>query len=146
MQALPFSLPLADISAKALDATATLAGAQQRILGHAMQAGSSAAADQMRAWIDLQSAAIDATRSALQDGHVGALLGHLCQDSHGWHSRVVTSSLDGVERALKFLRASGQVMASSVERAQASAERVNAEMLDAAIACAGRLRQLYALN
>jgi hypothetical protein len=146
MQALPFSLPLAAISAKALDATEALATAQQHIVGYVMQAGPSAIADHMRAWIDLQSAAAGAARSALQAEDARALFAHVCQDALGWHSRAVASSLDGVERVLRVLQTSGQAMASSVERAQASADRVNAEILQTAIACASRLRQLYAVN
>ena len=143
----PFwSVSPGDIAAKALDATSAVADAQQRIVGQMIEVGSSAATEQLRTWIELQSSAIDAARSALERGSFGALVAEFRQDPLGWYGRAAALSLDGAERALRLLENSTQVVGKSVERVQASAEHANRDMQDAARACASRLCHLYATN
>jgi len=139
------SLPLGDLGAKTLDAASAVTGAQQRIIGQMIDMGSSAAGEQLRALFELQSAAIDAARSAIEPGG-GASLDDFRQNPLSWYGHMLTTSLDGTERALKLLQTSGQIVAKSAERVQASAERGTAEMQDTARACASRLRQIYALS
>ncbi|HEV8440449.1 MAG TPA: hypothetical protein VGT40_20355 [Methylomirabilota bacterium] len=141
-----FSLPLKDIGAKTLDAVSAVTEANQRVVSQLIELGSTAAAEPLRTLGELQSAAMDAARSALAP--VGPRDGfeEFRQDPVAWYGKTVLFALDSTERMLKLFETNTQIVTKSVERFQGSVERSGKEIQDATRACVSRLRDVYSRN
>jgi len=142
-QAPVFPLPLKEIGSKTLDTLAPLADANQRVVGQLLDLGSFAVTDRLRTLGELQSAAMDAARSALAPPSPREAFEEFRQDPLAWYRKSLLSALSGPQRVLKLLETDAQIVVKSAERFQGSAERSSKEIQDTVSGCVSRLRELY---
>jgi len=143
-QAPVFSLPLQETGGKTLDTLAALAEANQRVVGQLVELGSFAVTERLRTLGELQSAAMEAARSALAPPSPREAFEEFRHDPLAWYRKILLSALSGPQRVLKLLETDAQIVARSAERFQGSAERSSKEIQDAVSGCVSRLRELYA--
>jgi hypothetical protein len=136
------------MQAKALDAFAALAETNQRVLQGCVDLSVSAAKEGMRAYAELQSAAVDAARATAQpaDGTPLPTPEELRADPFTWYQKGLLTTVDGTQRAFRLMEANAQVVTRSAERLQASAERTGKEIQEALTSCLGRMKDIYARN
>ena len=106
-----------DMQAKALDAFAAFAETNQRVLQGFVDLSVSTAKEGMRAYAELQSAAVEAARST-----------------------------QPAAPAFRLVEANAQVVTRSAERLQASTERTGKEIQDALTSYISRMKDIYARN
>lgn len=134
------------MQAKALDTFAAFAETNQRVLQGFVDLSVSTAKEGMRAYAELQSAAVDAARATAQTAH-GATLPtpeELRADPFTWYQRGLLTTVDGTQRAFRLMEANAQVVTRSAERLQASAERTGKEIQEALTSCVGRMKDIHA--
>jgi len=134
------------MQAKALDAFAAFAKTNQRVLQGFVDLSVSAAKEGMRAYAELQSAAVDAARATAQpaDGATLPTPEELRADPFTWYQKGLLTTVDGTQRAFRLMEANAQVVTRSTERLQASAERTGKEIQEALTSCVGRMKDIYA--
>jgi hypothetical protein len=108
----------------------------------------SAAKEGMRAYAELQSAAVDAARATAQpvEGTALPTPEELRADPFTWYQKGLLTTVDGTQRAFRLMEANAQVVTRSAERLQASAERTGKEIQEALTSCLGRMKDIYARN
>lgn len=132
-----------EIRGKALDMMAALAEANQRVVGQIIELSSAAAADRLRTFGELQSAAVDAARGALAPIDPREAIEELRQDPLAWYRKGVATMLDATQRAFKLAETNLQIVSKGTERFQGTAERTGKEIEHAVSTCASRLREIY---
>jgi hypothetical protein len=139
----PHFPPFTDMGARTLDAMSALGEAGQRVGSQMIELWASAATDRLRTLGEIQSATVDATRSALAPVDPRQALEELRQDPVLWYQRSLLSVLDGTQRVWKLVETNAQIVSRSAERFQSSTERTSKEIDSAVSSCASRLRELY---
>ena len=140
----PFAtLPMVEMSAKALEAVSALAEANQRVLGQFIEMSSTAAAERLRTVGELQAAAVEAARSALPTMTAHEALDELRQDPLAWYRRGLGVAVDGTQRLFKLLDTNAQIVSRSAQRFQGAADRNGKEIQDAVRTCATRVRDIF---
>ena len=136
------------MQAKTLDAFAVLAETNQRVLQGFVDLSVSAAREGMRAYAELQSAAVDAARATAQpaDGASMPTLEELGADPFAWYQKGLLTTVDGTQRAFRLMESNAQVVTRSAERLQATAERTGKEIQEALTSYVGRMKDIYARN
>jgi len=110
-QAPVFSLPLQEIGGKTLDTLAALAEANQRVVGQLVELGSFAVTERLRTLGELQSAAMEAARSALAPPSPREAFEEFRHDPLAWYRKILLSALSGPQRVLKLLETDAQIVA-----------------------------------
>jgi hypothetical protein len=138
----------AQMQAKALDAFAALAETNQRVLQGFVDLSVSAAREGLRAYAELQSAAVDAARTTAQPATSPGLptMEELRSDPFTWYQKGLLTTVDGTQRAFRLMEANAQVVTRSAERLQASAERTGKEIQEVLTSYVGRMKDIYARN
>jgi hypothetical protein len=133
---------------KALDAFAALAETNQRVLQGFVDLSVSAAREGMRAYAELQSAAVDAARATAQPADAAGMptVEELRSDPFAWYQKGLLTTVDGTQRAFRLMEANAQVVTRSAERLQATAERTGKEIQEALTSYVGRMKDIYARN
>ena len=136
------------MQAKTLDAFAALAETNQRVLQGFVDLSVSAAREGMRAYAELQSAAVDAARATAQPavGTAVPTMEELRTDPFTWYQKGLLTTVDGTQRAFRLVEANAQVVTRSAERLQATAERTGKEIQEALTSYVGRMKDIYARN
>ncbi len=147
VQASVFPESIASVRSKALDAVAALAEANQRLVGELIEFSSSAAREGLRAYADLQAAAVDAVRTApVTTIDQSEAIEELGRDPFVWYRRGLQAVADGTQRAAKLLEVNAQIVARNAEQLQASFERSGKEIREAASAYVNRMKDIYSRN
>ena len=139
----------AQLQTKALDAFAAVAEVNQRVLQGFVDLSVSTAKEGMRAYAELQSAAVEAARAAQPAGATPPTLPtaeELRSDPFTWYQKGLLTTVDGTQRVFRMLEANGQVVTRSAERLQASTERTSKEIQEALTSYIGRMKDIYARN
>jgi hypothetical protein len=133
---------------KALEAFAAFAETHQRVLQGFVDLSVTTAKEGMRAYSELQSAAVEAARAAQPAAVPPAYptLDDLRADPFGWYQKGLLAAVDGTQTAFRLLEANGQVVTRSAERLQASTERAGKEIQEALTSYVSRIKELYARN
>jgi hypothetical protein len=126
---------MAGIQDKVLEAVAAFTQANQRVMGELIELSSQAAREGLRTLGELQSAAVDAVRTAPM-ASVPASAEELRQDPFALYRQ-------GVQATARLVETNTQIVARSAERLQASAERAAREIEQAASGYVGRMKDLY---
>ena len=137
------------LQTKALDAFAAVAEVNQRVLQGFVDLSVSTAKEGMRAYAELQSAAVEAARAAQPAGATPPTLPtaeELRSDPFTWYQKGLLTTVDGTQRVFRMLEANGQVVTRSAERLQASTERTSKEIQEALTSYIGRMKDIYARN
>jgi hypothetical protein len=138
--------PLADIQSKTLDAVEAYAQASQRVLGQIIDLSSTAARETMRVYAELQSAAIDAARTAPGLMALPSVPADVAQDPFKAYRESAAAMSAGPQRLAKFLEGNAEIVTKSAQRFQTSAERSAREIGDAVTAYFDRLGEIYRRN
>jgi|GEM_PF-657256 len=138
---------LADMQSKTLDALTVFAQANQRVVQELVEFSTSAAKEGMRAYAELQSAALEAAR----EGQPGVAsqrdrLEELKQDPFTWYQNNLLAAVDGTQKAFKLFETNAQILTRSAERLQASAQRTGKEIQEALTTYMTRMKGLSARN
>ncbi len=135
------------MQAKALDAFAAFAETNTRVLQGFVDLSVSTAKEGMRAYAELQSAAVEAARAAQPAGGPAVPTAEeLRADPFVWYQKGLLTGVDGTQRAFRLIEANAQVVTRTAERLQASAERTGKEIQEALTSYVGRLKEIYARN
>jgi hypothetical protein len=134
-----------EMQGKALEALAALAQTNQRVLQGFVDLSVAATKEGMRAYAELQSAAVDSARGA-QPAAPHATLEELQGDPFGWYQKGLLTAVDGTQKWFRFLEANAQAVTRSAERLQASTERTGKEIQEALTSYMSRMKELYTRN
>jgi predicted phage gp36 major capsid-like protein len=136
-----------EMQGKALEAFATLAQTNQRVMQGFVDLSVAAAKEGMRAYADLSAAAVDAARGAQPNaGPSLPTIEEMQSDPFSWYQRGLLTAVDGTQKWFRFLEANAQVVTRSAERLQASAERTGKEIQEALTSYMSRMKEIYARN
>ena len=137
------------IQTKALDTLAALAEANQKVLQGFVDLSVSTAKESMRAYAELQSAAVETARAS-QPAGAGAptfpTAEELRSDPFTWYQKGLLTSIDGTQKVFRLMEANAQVVTRSAEWLQASAERTGKEIQEALTSYVSRMKDIYARN
>jgi hypothetical protein len=136
-----------EMQAKALEAFAALAQTNQRVLQGFVDLTVTTAREGMRAYAELQTAAVDAARGA--QPHAAPTyptVEELQSDPFSLYQKGLLTAVDGTQKWFRFLEANAQVATRSAERLQASTERTGKEIQEALTSCMTRMKEIYARN
>jgi hypothetical protein len=133
---------------KTLGAFAALAETNQRVLQGFVDLSVQTAKEGMRAYAELQTAAVDAARATAQPANGSGVptLEELRADPFTWYQKGLLTTVDGTQRAFRLMEANAQVVTRSAERLQASAERTGKEIQEALTSYVARMKDIYAQN
>jgi hypothetical protein len=141
---------LGELRVRGLDVISALAELNRRVVGAVIELSSSAALEGVRAWTELQSAAVDAARPAPRpkaEFHEAAAGEEVpASEPVDWYRRGVESSVNTTQRILKLLEKNGEILARSAEHNQTAAERTGKEIREALEVYAERMRKIYGRN
>jgi hypothetical protein len=131
---------------KALDAFAAFADANQRVLQGFVDLSVSTAKEGMRAYAELQSAAVEAARATQGNGTAAVFPTpeELRSDPFTWYQKGVLTTVDGTQKAFRLIEANAQVVTRSAERLQVTAERTGKEIQEALTSYVSRMKDIYA--
>lgn len=138
--------PLAEMQARTLDAIEAYAQASQRVLGQVIDLSSAAARETMRVYAELQSAAIDAARTAPGLTAMPANPAELTQDPFKAYREATAAMTAAPQQLAKFLEGNAEIVTKGVQRFQTSAERSAREIGEAVTAYFDRLGEIYRRN
>jgi hypothetical protein len=137
------------IQTKALDVFAALAETNQKVLQGFVDLTVSTAKESMRAYAELQSAAVETARAAQPAGQATPTFPtaeELRSDPFTWYQKGLLTSVDGTQKVFRLMEANAQVVTRSAERLQASAERTGKEIQEALTSYVSRMKDIYARN
>jgi hypothetical protein len=137
------------IQTKALDTLAALAEANQKVLQGFVDLSVSTAKESMRAYAELQSAAVETARASQPAGPAAPTFPtaeELRSDPFTWYQKGLLTSIDGTQKVFRLMEANAQVVTRSAERLQASAERTGKEIQEALTSYVSRMKDIYARN
>jgi hypothetical protein len=128
-----------NVRSRALDALSALADLNQRTVTGLIEFSSAAALESLRAYTELQTAAVEAARNTTETkGDAGEPL--------AWYRRGVQTAVDDTQRLLKLFEKNAQIVGQSAERQQSAAERVGKAIREAFEVYAERMRDTYRRN
>jgi hypothetical protein len=104
------------------------------------------AKESMRAYAEIQSAAVDAARGAQPTTPTYPTPEELQSDPFSVYQRGLLTAVDGTQKWFRLLEANAQVVTRSAERLQASTERTGKEIQEALTSYMSRMKELYARN
>ncbi|MBI3457912.1 MAG: hypothetical protein HY002_19205 [Candidatus Rokubacteria bacterium] len=136
-----------EMQGKGLEAFAAFADTNQRVLQGFVDLSVAAAKEGMRAYAELQSAAVETARTAQPVATPPwPTLEDLRSDPFSWYQKGLLTAVEGTQKPFRLLEANGQVVTRSAERLQASAERTGKEIQEALTSYIGRMKEIYTRN
>ena len=134
---------VSDLTSKGLEAATAFAEANQRVIGQLIELSSTAASERLRAFGEMQAAAVEMARAAMPMGTIREGIEDLRTDPLGWYRRGALSALEGGQRLFKLFETNAHIVSRTTERFQGSAERASKEIQDAVGGYVTRVRQIY---
>ena len=116
------------------------------MFGQIIDLSSAAARETMRVYAELQSAAIDAARTAPGLTALPATPADLAQDPFKVYREATAAMNAGPQQLAKFFEGNAEIMTKGVQRFQTSAERSAREIGEAVTAYFDRLGEIYRRN
>lgn len=136
-----------EMQSKALEAYSAFAQTNQRVLQGFVDLSVATAKESMRAYAELQSAAVEATRGAQPAAPAPyPTVEELQSDPFSWYQKGLLTAVDGTQKWFRFLEANAQAVTRSAERLQASAERTGKEIQEALTSYMSRMKEIYSRN
>jgi hypothetical protein len=135
-----------EMQGKAMEAFAAFAQTNQRVLQGFVDLSVATAKESMRAYAEIQSAAVDAARGAQPTTPTYPTPEELQSDPFSVYQRGLLTAVDGTQKWFRLLEANAQVVTRSAERLQASTERTGKEIQEALTSYMSRMKELYARN
>jgi hypothetical protein len=138
--------PIAELQSKTLDAVEAYAQASQRVLGQMIDLSSAAARETVRVYAELQSAALDAARTAPGPVMPSTSPSDVVQDPFKAYREGMAAMTAAPQRLAKFVEGNAQIVTQGVQRFQASAEHSAREIREAVTGYFDRLGEIYRRN
>jgi hypothetical protein len=139
----PFPESFAQMRARSIDALAALAEANQRVVGKLMELSSAAARESFQAYIDMQSAALDAVRTAPTPAALTReVIEELQQDPLAWYRKSLVDAVSTNQRMAGLFETNAKIFARGAKRLEASAEETAREIGDAVKSCMHRMKEI----
>ncbi len=138
-----------EMQGKALEAFAAFAQTNQRVLQGFVDLSVATTKESMRAYAELQSAAVETARVAQPAAPAYppfTSIEELQSDPFSWYQRGLLTTVDGTQKWFRFLEANAQVVTRSAERLQASTERTGKEIQEALTSYMTRMKEIYTRN
>ena len=140
----------AEMQGKAMEAFAAFAQTNQRVLQGFVDLSVATTKEGMRAYAELQSAAVEAARGAQPAAPAlypsFTTIEELQSDPFSWYQKGLLTAVDGTQKWFRFLDANAQAVTRSAERLQASTERTGKEIQEALTSYMTRMKEIYARN
>jgi hypothetical protein len=139
-----FPDPFAQAQTRALETVSALAEANQRVLGKLVELSAVAARETFRTWAELQSATLDAVRSAPAPAMLSpGALEDLRRDPLAWYGQGLAEATSATQRVARLAETNAQIFARGAERFEAFAEQAGKEIRDAITSCVDRAREIH---
>ncbi|HEV8675126.1 MAG TPA: hypothetical protein VGX21_13845 [Methylomirabilota bacterium] len=136
-----------EMQSKALEAYSAFAQTNQRVLQGFVDLSVATAKESMRAYAELQSAAVEAARGAQPAATAPyPTVEELQSDPFSWYQKGLLTAVDGTQKWFRFLEANAQAVTRSAERLQASTERTGKEIQEALTSYMSRMKEIYSRN
>jgi hypothetical protein len=136
-----------EMQSKALEAYSAFAQTNQRVLQGFVDLSVATAKESMRAYAELQSAAVEAARAAQPAATAQyPTVEELQSDPFSWYQKGLLTAVDGTQKWFRFLEANAQAVTRSAERLQASTERTGKEIQEALTSYMSRMKEIYSRN
>ena len=131
-------------SAKAIESVGLWAEANQKVLQRLVDFSTSAAAESVRVYGEIQSSAVQVLKSGqeLLLGQSGRLK-DFQKDPVGTYQKGVVESLGGAQQAFRLVETGAESVTKSAERLQASAEHASKDIQATFAALGSRLKALH---
>lgn len=133
----------AQMQNKALEAFSVLADMNHRVLQELVGLSASAAKEGLRTYAELQSATVEAARTA-QPADAPDPIHALRHNPFALYQKSLLTLVEGTQRAFQLVEANAQVVTRTAERVQASAEQTAQEIQETLTASVNRLKEIYA--
>ncbi len=136
--------PFGEMRLKAFETMSAYSKANQRVLGELINLSSAAVQETVRMYGELESAALEAARTAPGFPFAPALtLDDLTKDPVGGYRQGALAIGEAPQRLLKLLDRNTQIIGQGAQRFQASAERTGKEIQDAITSYFNRIEEIY---
>lgn len=142
-----FPEAISQVRDKALETVSALAEANQRVAGTLIELSSAAARESFQAYVDIQSAALDAVRQS----PAAALFSRqgieeLQQDPFAWYRKGLLEATGATQRMARLVEANAQIAARGAGRLEASAEQTTREIGEAVKSCVSRVKDIQGIR
>jgi len=128
---------------KTLEAVSALAEANERLVGKFIDLSSNVARESFRTYAELQSAMLDAVRTAPAPALPSReILEELQRDPLAWYGKGVVGAANATQRVAKLVETNAQIVARGVERFGASAEQTTKEIRGLITSCVDRMKEI----
>jgi hypothetical protein len=142
-QAPPLNDPFGNMQTKALEAVSAYAQTNQRVLGELVNLSSAAMTETLRVYSELESAAIEAARTAPLPPAPPAMFENLVRDPVAGYRQGILAAGEAPQRLFKLFDSQWQIIGQGAQRFQASAERSGKEIQEAITSYFNRLGEIY---
>ena len=133
----------AEMQGKALEAFSVLADMNHRVLQGLVGLSASTAKEGLRTYAELQSANVDAARTAQAPAGPDAFEA-LRHNPFAWYQKRLLGLVEGTQKSFHLVEANAQVVTRIAERVQASAEQTGQEIQETLTTSVNRLKEIYA--
>lgn len=135
-----------EMQAKALEAFSVMTEMNHRVLQELVGLSASAAKESLRTYSELQSATVEAVRTAKAPVGPPETAEAFQQNPFAWYQKSLFTVVEGTQRAFRLLEANAQVVTRSAERLQASADRTGQQIQEALASSVNRMKEIYGRN
>ena len=136
--------PFGQFAGKALETLSVWADANERVLRELVNLSATAAKETARLYAELQSSAVDAARESQAYWlKRQSEMQELPKDPVAWYQKGLTESIEGTQKAFRFIECTAQAVTKSAEQVQATAERTGKEIQQTLSALATRMQEIY---
>lgn len=136
--------PFGQFAGKTLETLSLWADANQGVLRELVNLSTTTAKETAGLYAELQSSAVDAVR----EGQAYWLkrqseMQELPKDPVAWYQKGLMESIEGTQKAFRFMEGTAQAVTKSAGQVQATAERTGKEIQQTLSALATRMQEIY---
>jgi hypothetical protein len=140
----PFS---SSMDTRSLETLSALAEVNQVVMGQLIELGSSALRETLRAYVEMQSASLDAARSApALSLPTRETIQELAQDPFTVYRRALLRAAEDTQRAAGLFETGAHIVSRGAERFNATADRAGKDIRAAVTSCTERIKDMYTQN
>jgi hypothetical protein len=133
------------LAEKAAETLTLWAEAHQRVLREMADLSAAATKEAVHLYTDLGSGAVGALReSQAWWQRRQAEVQDLPKDPVGWYQKGVVDSIEGTQKALRFMEGGAQAVSRSAERLSSTVERAGTGIQDTFATLAAKMQEIYA--
>ena len=136
--------PFGQFAGKTLETLSLWADVNQGVLRELVKLSATAAKETARLYAELQSSAVDEVRESQAYWlERQSQMQELSKDPVAWYQKGLMESIDGTQKAFRFIEGTAQAVTKSAEQVQATAERTGKGIQQTLSALATRMQEIY---